>query len=180
MAIRKLRSARRPGAAAVETALVMVPLLMFVFGVFEYGRLLMVWNVLNNAAREGCRYALANNTVRPISTDVTTQVTNRMAGLNTSAFSGFTVTVSGTHSGTTYTGNNVNNLVAGDLITVTVTGTYQFMNIIPFVTMPKSHHNERSDHGLRGSDLTGRSAEQFNDRDEQSTNCRLTYEQSHR
>ena len=43
---------------------------MFIFGVFEYGRLLMDWNVLNNAAREGCRYALVNNTSTTISTDV--------------------------------------------------------------------------------------------------------------
>jgi Flp pilus assembly protein TadG len=136
MAIRKLRSARRSGAAAVETALVILPFLMFVFGVLEYGRMVMAWNVLNNAAREGCRYALVNNTSSTISADVTTQVNSRMAGLNTSAFSNFTVTVSGTHSGTTYTGNAVNNLVAGDLITVTVTGTYQFMNIIPIVKMP--------------------------------------------
>jgi Flp pilus assembly protein TadG len=112
---------------------------MFIFAVFEFGRLLMVWNVLNNAAREGCRYALVNNTSATVATDVTTQVTNRMAGLNTSAFSSFSVTLSGVHSGTTYTGNNVSNLVAGDLITVTVTGTYQFMNVIPWVTMPKTY-----------------------------------------
>jgi Flp pilus assembly protein TadG len=142
MAIRKMGGIRRSGAAAVETALVMIPLLMFIFGVFEFGRLIMVWNVLNNAAREGCRWALVNNTDPTLSTDVTTQVTNRMAGLNTSAFSSFTVTVSGTHTvngvTTSYSGNAVNNLVAGDLITVTVTGNFLFMNIIPLVPMPKS------------------------------------------
>ena len=137
MAIHKHRRARRSGAAAVETALVMLPFLVFVFGVFEYGRLLMVWNVVDNAARTGCRYALVNNTSATIATDVTTQVTNTMAGLNTTAFSSFSVTVSGTHAGTAYTGSGVNNLVAGDLITVTVTGTYQFMNVIPGITMPK-------------------------------------------
>jgi Flp pilus assembly protein TadG len=136
MIIRKPRSDRRSGAAAVETALVMIPLLMLMFGVYEYGRLLMVWNVVNNAAREGCRYALANNTNTSISTLVTSTVTNRMAGLNTTAFSTFSVSVSGVHSGTTYTGNNVNTLQAGDLITVTVAGQYKFMNIIPFITMP--------------------------------------------
>ena len=49
------RGRRQRGAVAVETAMVIIPLLMFMFGVFEYGRLLMTWNVLNNAAREGCR-----------------------------------------------------------------------------------------------------------------------------
>jgi Flp pilus assembly protein TadG len=133
--IRTARGARRRGAAVVETAMVLIPLVMLVMGVFEFGRMLLAWNVLNNAAREGCRWALANNTDPTLATDVTTQVANRMGGLNTTAYSGFTVTVSGTHSGTTYTGNGVNNLVAGDLITVTVSGSYNFMNIFPFINM---------------------------------------------
>lgn len=133
MAIRKVRGARRSAAAAVETAVVLIPFMMFALGIMEYGRLLMVINVVNDAAREGCRYALVNNTSSTISTSVTTQVTNRMCGLNTTAFSSFSVSVSGTHNGVS---TAVNNLVAGDLITVTVSGQYKFMNIIPFITMP--------------------------------------------
>lgn len=129
---------RRRGATAVETALVLLPLLMFLFGIFEYGRLLMDWNLLNNAAREGCRFALANNQDPTISTDVSTIVTNYMAGRSTS-FSGFTVSVSGVsmsgpNAGTAYSGNAVNILAPGDQITVTVTGNYQFMNIIPTIS----------------------------------------------
>jgi Flp pilus assembly protein TadG len=134
MVIRKPRGSRRWGATTIETALVMIPTIMFLMGVFEYGRLLMDWNVLNNAAREGCRYALANNTTSTISTDVQTLVTTKMAGENAN-FSNFTVTVSGTHLGVS---TSVNNLVAGDLITVTVTGKYKFMNVIPLVSMPSS------------------------------------------
>ena len=93
----------------------------------------MDWNLLNNAAREGCRYAIANNTSSTISTDVQTLVTTYMAGQTTS-FSNFTVTISGTHQGVA---TAVNNLTAGDLITV-VSGTYKFMNIIPIVKMPAS------------------------------------------
>lgn len=125
---------RRRGAVAVETAFVMVLMTSFVFGVFEYCRLLMDWNLLNNAAREGCRYALANNTSTTVGTQVQTIVTNNMVG-ETASFSNFTVTVSGTHSGTTTT---VNNLAPGDLITVAVSGTYKFMNIVPLVSMPTS------------------------------------------
>jgi Flp pilus assembly protein TadG len=132
MVIRKVRGGQRKGAAVVETALIIILVSMFVFGVFEYGRLLMDWNVLNNAAREGCRYALVNNTASTISGDVQTIVINKMAGRNTS-FTGFTVTVSGTHQGVS---TPVNNLVAGDLITVTVTGQYKFLNVIPLVKMP--------------------------------------------
>jgi Flp pilus assembly protein TadG len=113
---------------------VLIPLAMFTFGVFEYGRLLMSWNLLNNAAREGCRYALANNTSGTIDTDVQTLATTCMGGQDTN-FSGFTVTVTGTHQGVS---TPVNNLVAGDLITVTVSGSYQYMNVIPLVKMPTS------------------------------------------
>ena len=137
MIIGKSCGDRRRGATAVETALVLMPLLMFLFGIFEYGRLLMDWNLLDNAAREGCRYALANNQDTTLSTDVTSIVTNYMAGRNTS-FSGFTVSVSGTHQGTVYTGNAVNVLAPGDVITVTVSGNYQFMNIIPLLSLPNA------------------------------------------
>jgi len=132
MVIAKLRKGRRRGATAVETALVLIPTVMFMFGVFEYGRLVMDWNVLNNAAREGCRYAVVNNTASTINTDVTNVVTTRL-GREASSFSGLTVTVSGTHGGVS---TPVNNLVAGDLISVTVSGTYNFMNIIPYHAMP--------------------------------------------
>jgi Flp pilus assembly protein TadG len=135
MAIRNFRGNGRSGAMALETALVMIPTVMFLFGVFEYGRLLMDWNVLNNAAREGCRFALTNNTDTTLATDVQNLVTSKM-GQEISSFSSFTVTVSGVHGGVTYTGNNVNNLTAGDFITVTVSGKYKFMNIFPFVSMP--------------------------------------------
>jgi len=111
---------------------------MFVFGVFEYGRLLMDWNLLNNAAREGCRYALANNTAPTINADVQTKVTNFMGG-RTSSFTTFTVNVSGTYESGTQQGVTTllpNTLAAGDLITVKVSGTYKFMNIIPLSPMP--------------------------------------------
>ncbi len=134
MVIRKFRGDRRSGAQTLETAVVLIWVLMFILGVFEYGRLLMDWNVLNNAAREGCRYALANNTSTTISTDVTTLVTSYMGGENKN-FTGFTVTVTGTHSGVATT---VANLAAGDMITVTVTGTYKFLNVIPLVSMPST------------------------------------------
>jgi len=137
MIIRKPRQGRRWGAATVETAVVMIPLVMLLFGVFEYGRLLMAWNLLNNSAREGCRFALANNTQYStsalFSTAVTSQVTSRMGGQDTKAFTGFTVTVTGTHNGSNV--SDLTTLVPGDPITVTVTGNYHFMNVIPYIRM---------------------------------------------
>ena len=132
MIVRNHRKDRRWGAAAVETALVMLPMTMFLFGVFEYGRLLMVWNLVDNAAREGCRYALVNNTAATITADATAIVNARM-GTQTASFTGFTITLAGTHLGVS---TAINNLLPGDLITVTVTGKYKAMNVIPVVPMP--------------------------------------------
>jgi Flp pilus assembly protein TadG len=134
MQLARLKNQARRGASVVETALVLICTATLLFGIFEYGRLLMDWNLLNNAAREGCRYALANNTSATVNSDVQTIVTNVMGG-ETNSFNNFTVTVSGTHQGAS---TSVNDLAAGDMITVTVTGTYRFLNIIPLVSMPLS------------------------------------------
>lgn len=131
MVMSKLRGRRR-GAVAVETALVMIAMTSLVFGIFEYSRLLMDWDLLNNAAREGCRYAIANNTNSSISANVQSTVTSFMGG-RTVSFNSFTVSVSGTHQGVS---TAVNNLAPGDLITVTVSGNYKFLNIIPLIHMP--------------------------------------------
>jgi Flp pilus assembly protein TadG len=132
MIIRRDRRVQRAGAATLETAMVMLPVILLFCGVFQYGRLLMTWNVLNNGAREGCRYALVNNTKATIATDVDAVVRATM-GNQVSYFSGFSVTVTGTHLGVT---TPVNNLVAGDFITVTVQGNYNFISLpIPTPTM---------------------------------------------
>ena len=64
----KVSKGRRWGATAVETALVMIPLIMFVFGVFEYGRFLMVRQMVDNAAREGARQAVIGTSTLDIAT----------------------------------------------------------------------------------------------------------------
>jgi Flp pilus assembly protein TadG len=123
---------RRLGAATLELAFVAIPVFMVVFGIFEYGRLLMDWTVLNAAAREGCRYALVNNTNSTIATDVQAVVTARL-GKETASFKSVTVTLTGTHNGTA---TAITNLMAGDPIAVSVSGPYRFMNIIPLIPMP--------------------------------------------
>jgi Flp pilus assembly protein TadG len=58
-------SRARRGAAAVESAVVMGVFLLFLFGVFEYCRFLMVLHVTNNAARDAARYAAVNANCDP-------------------------------------------------------------------------------------------------------------------
>lgn len=129
-----MKTQRKPrrGATAVELSVVMIPTIMFIMGIFEYGMLLLNLNVFNNAAREGCRYALVNNTSSTLTTDVTSVVTTRMAGRTTS-FKNFSVSVSGTSGGVSTT---LSDLRPGDTITVTLTGQYVFMKIMPFVPTP--------------------------------------------
>jgi Flp pilus assembly protein TadG len=75
MMIQRKAALTRRGGVLVAIALVMILMTTFVFGIFEYSRLMMDWNLLKNAAREGCRYAIANNTSTTISTSVQTIVT---------------------------------------------------------------------------------------------------------
>jgi Flp pilus assembly protein TadG len=115
------------GSGLVEFALISFMFIMVLAGVVEMGRMVLVYNTIANAAREGTRYAIvhgADQTVSPSGpgnpctcTAVTTVVTNfASAGLiNTSAM---TITVA-------YPNGNNN---AGSPVTVKVLYTYD-----PFV-----------------------------------------------
>ena len=56
--------ARRPrrGAAAVEFALIAPLLFLLIFGMIEFGRAVMVQQILTNASREGARRAILEQT----------------------------------------------------------------------------------------------------------------------
>ena len=54
----KHRNQSRSGAAAVEFAIVAPIFLLLVFGIIEFGRVMMVQQVLVNASREGARRAV--------------------------------------------------------------------------------------------------------------------------
>lgn len=120
---------RRRGAVLVESAVVLPVVIIFLFGIFEYGRYLMTMQLLSNAAREACRYAVAHTqpviiggvTYGNATSDVTSKFTSMMGG---TSISGQSVSVYlsdslGTNLGTW------TNAQPGDAICVRVTGTYQ-------------------------------------------------------
>jgi Flp pilus assembly protein TadG len=74
---RRRRRRLRSGATLVETALVLSVLLLFLFAIFEYGRYLLVNQMLANAARDGARYAATN--VDKSSAFVTTAESGRIS-----------------------------------------------------------------------------------------------------
>lgn len=83
----KKRQHDRKGAAVVEFAVVAPVLFMIVFGIIEFGRLLMVQQVLTNATREGARRGITESST---AAEVQTVVNNYLAG---ASVSGATVTV---------------------------------------------------------------------------------------
>jgi Flp pilus assembly protein TadG len=67
---------RRRGATAVETAAVLMVAFMFIFAIFEYGRYLMISDLVNNAAREGARQAIATTNTQSTITIQNTVIYN--------------------------------------------------------------------------------------------------------
>ena len=60
------------GAAAVEFAFILIPLMFLVFGIFEFGRVYMVQLTLTNAARDAVRmYAISDDVTRVANTNLT-------------------------------------------------------------------------------------------------------------
>jgi Flp pilus assembly protein TadG len=123
------RSRQRRGASAVEFAFVSIVFFMFMMGVFEFARYLFTQQLLNNAAREGARYAVVN-----IDTATTTTVQNYvdsyLAGqggnalLSYSSTSSITVFQADPTTGLD-TGLNWQNSTWGSGIGVSISGTYQ-------------------------------------------------------
>ncbi|MFZ1397553.1 MAG: TadE/TadG family type IV pilus assembly protein [Candidatus Promineifilaceae bacterium] len=55
-----------PGQALVEFALIISVLLMMIFLIIESARILWAWNTVQNAAREGARYAITGQAEAPL------------------------------------------------------------------------------------------------------------------
>jgi Flp pilus assembly protein TadG len=84
---------KRSAATIVEAAFVLSICLFFLFGILEYGRFVMTLQVMENAAREGARYAVAN-TDQATTADVLARVNEKMAGVQNS-MANYNVTVTG-------------------------------------------------------------------------------------
>jgi Flp pilus assembly protein TadG len=70
---------KRKGAAVVELAAVSPLFVLLILGMIEYGRLVMVQQILTNAAREGARVGILDNRT---ASDVTTAANQYLAAAN--------------------------------------------------------------------------------------------------
>ena len=115
---RPCRSFRRfrLGAATVEFAVVVPVFFLLVFGMIEFGRMVMVQQVITNASREGARQAVLDGAT-------TTEVTNAVKSYLTSgSITGATITVSP---------NPPSNAAFGDPVTVTVSIPFTKVSWLP-------------------------------------------------
>ena len=80
---KRSKDSRRSGVAAIEFAFVAPIFLLFVFGLFEMVRMLMVQQALTNAAREGCRTAVMATTVN--NSDVDTAIRDYLQSITSHA-----------------------------------------------------------------------------------------------
>lgn len=69
----------RRGTTLPEFAFVITICILFLFGIYEYGRFVMMKNLLDNAAREGNRYAVVHTNDKT-TTDVENEVMHYLAG----------------------------------------------------------------------------------------------------
>jgi len=79
LAKRSLKQCRR-AATAVETAFVLTICVILILAVFEYGRFLMIRQMVDNAAREGARQAVVGANTSASMTTIQTTVLDYLAG----------------------------------------------------------------------------------------------------
>jgi Flp pilus assembly protein TadG len=113
---RGLSHRRRCGATLVEFAIVAPLLFLLILGIVEFGRAVMVQQILTNAAREGARRGILEQSTAP---DVQTAVSDYLR--NTSV-AGANVTVSP---------SSFAHVGFGDPVTVTCSVTYAQVTWLP-------------------------------------------------
>jgi Flp pilus assembly protein TadG len=113
----------------VEITVVVATVLLLLFGIFEYGRFLMTRQILENATREGARYAVVHTYDRE-TIDVQNQAFSALAGQH-SQLEGFSKTANIAVYRSDNSGNpdsadsNWKNARFGEPIAVRITGSYK-------------------------------------------------------
>src|SRR5579885_1410732 len=110
------RPRRRTAAAAVELAAVAPVLVLLIFGMIEFGRVMMVEQVLTNAAREGARRAALPGSTRD---DAKTVVSSYLTSANVNGANPASVSP------------DPSTAQAGTAITVTVTVPFSSVSWLP-------------------------------------------------
>ena len=120
--IKSTNQRERKGAVLVEAAVVLPILLLLVLGIIEFGRGMMVVQLLTNGAREGARRAVLNGATNSIvETHVKTVVASSVGCDQADVVVAVTLTPDPANS---TSGNEVADAETGDLVNVEVSVAY--------------------------------------------------------
>lgn len=125
----RLRAGKRSGAAAVEFALVAPVLFLIVFGAVEFGRAIMVLDLLSHAARSGCRVGVLPGNGNP---EMQSAVTTALAAGGINGASAPTIDVMPLGSTAWTSPGDAGAATSGDAIRVTVSVPYQNVSWLGF------------------------------------------------
>ena len=120
------RKSPRKGATLVESAFVISAFVMFLFGIYEYGRFLMFKNVLDQAARSGARLAVVNTNTMTTA-QIQSAVDSSLGGMGNQFVSYVpTTNISVNHydSSGNLLGTDWYNAKFGEGVGVTISGSY--------------------------------------------------------
>jgi len=128
-ASRESRTHRRWGAAIVETAVTLPLFFLVVFGIIEFGRAMMVSQLLTNAARQGARRgAISGSTNSEVETIVKDFLVSTL-GVNADDI---TVTITITPAaGNPDPNNQLSNANMGDLCNILVEVNFDKVSLTP-------------------------------------------------
>jgi Flp pilus assembly protein TadG len=116
-----MKLSNQKGQALVELAIILPLLVLLVFGVFEFGRVMYIKNTLNYAARLGARYASTSSTYSSVS--IQSYVTSNVPTLTGLSVSVNPSTAPSVHGTTPVT------------VTITKSFTTVVPNLPPFSTL---------------------------------------------
>jgi len=132
------RSVRRGqrGAALVESAFVLFPMVLLTAGIFDVAVALMVKSTFTHAAREGARYAITYQTMTGLGQDASIKKTVETYALGLLTDSNITINY--------YDGTNPSNLIAppngnspGNVVVISITG-FNWKWMVPVVMGSRS------------------------------------------
>jgi Flp pilus assembly protein TadG len=109
----------RRGAAVVEFAIVAPIFFLLIFGMIEFGRVVMVQQLLTNASREGARLGVLNDAT---SSQVQTKVVDYLAGAN--------ITIATSNVNVVYAADSSSG-GGGESVTVTVSVPFNQVSWLP-------------------------------------------------
>ncbi len=141
--LRTPKTQSRQATALVEMALVLPIFVAVTLGIVEFGRAMMVGQLVTNASREGARLAIIDETTNADVINHIESFLQQAAGIDSSDL---TITINVTPApGNPNPGNQVGNANPRDLVTV-------------FVSVPFNKVSYISGNYLNGKTLSGRSA----------------------